>query len=163
MGTGSASLFGFTRRPMDLGEGNRGTWLQLFKLLEPHAQVFSQGIDIDSTEIMRQRVEPTQCAQEQRCTADAVLALHVMERGCGLNEALQKRLLLPMQLEPDRLPVLVGEKEILVPIALQAFSKFAGAPIESHLVPIIDHFRSRCLKRVVRVDHPRANGGRAPG
>jgi len=105
--------------------------------VEPDADALPQLFDVDAAIDGGKWIEAAQCCVKQRRGARVVLLLQVVKCGCGLDQCLEESLVLSFTLEPDLLPMFVGEKELLVPVAAQAFGERTVGPVQDHCVLII--------------------------
>jgi hypothetical protein len=102
------------------GEGKRRPFPP-FERVKPCVQALPKRIDSYPAKIRRQRIEPPQRVPQKRRCSNWILSLPMMKRRRHLNQRLQKRLLLPIQFEPNGFPVLVGMPELFAVIAAQSF------------------------------------------
>lgn len=109
----------------------------MLECFEPAPQASPQRIHIDPSKLRRQWIEPPQSIPQQRCRSNHVPSLHVVKRSRRLDQSLKERLLLSLQREPDRFPVLVRMPEPSFVIALQARGKLADSPFKAHLFEVI--------------------------
>ena len=121
---------------------NRGEWnlcesLTPIKHFQPVPQALLQRLDIDPPKLRRQRIEPPESIPQQRCRSNQVPSLQVVKCSRGLDQCLEERLLLSLQLQPDGLPMLVRMPELLGAITSQTFCKVAGGPVKAHLFAAI--------------------------
>jgi len=82
--------------------------------------------------------QPLESLAQQRGGAADVSGLQVVEGRRGLNHALQEILLRLFEVQPNALPMLMGEPELLCSVTAETLSERAGIPVERHIPSIGD-------------------------
>jgi hypothetical protein len=98
--------------------------------LQPPTNALAKRRYRNITIAVRIGLQASQRRPQQGYCARVVSPLPMMKSRCNLNQRLQKSFIRPFSRQPDALPVLVSEEELLVPVALQSFRKRSAAPIK---------------------------------
>src|ERR1039458_6514225 len=70
--------------------------------------------------------------------SNGVTGIEMVERGCHLDESLQKGFLRLFQFQPDALPMFVSDEELAAPVAGKSLFELSAIPVKRHAFSICD-------------------------